>query len=318
MSPNPILVEVVRSGVVESVHRGAVLITGPDGTPLLSVGDVATPVFARSSVKPLQAVAMLRSGLDAGAQELALASASHNGELAHVARARAMLARADCDEGDLRCPASLPMEASSARAVLVAGGGPARITMNCSGKHAAMLLTCRTAGWPTEGYLDPAHPLQQAVRAVVEELCAEPVAAVGVDGCGAPLFATSLTGLARAFSALVTAPEGSGPRRVADAMRAHPFLVAGTGREDTAMMQAVPGLLMKGGAEGVHAAALADGRSVTMKIDDGAARARPPVLVGALARLGVPVESLAQWARSPLAGGDAVVGEVRLRAGALD
>lgn len=309
----------IRSGFRESIHRGSVVLLDAAGDVLLAAGDVSSPVLPRSSNKPVQAVAMLRSGFDGGdAADLALAAASHNGEPEHVARVRALLARHDLTEQDLRCPPDLPLYPPAARAVLAAGGGPSPVLMNCSGKHAAMLATCTAAGWPTGTYLDPEHPLQQAVASTLAELAGEPAgdaAATAVDGCGAPLFAVSLSGIARAFSRLVTAAAATPPRQIADAMRAHPFLVAGTDREDTRLMTAVPGLLCKAGAEGVHVGALPDGRAFAVKIDDGAQRARMPVTVGALHTLGVT--GLDDLAVEPVRGGGAVVGAARLIPGAL-
>ena len=182
---------------------------------------------------------------------------------------------------------ALPLYEGARDEVIRAGGTPRRIYMNCSGKHAGMLAACVAAGWDTSSYLSPDHPLQRSVAAQVERLSGEVPVATGIDGCGAPLFAISLTGLARAFGRLTTADPGTPERTVADAMRAHPELVAGTGRDDTLMMQAIPGLLMKAGAEGVHAAALGDGRAIALKIADGHERARTPVLVAALRHLGV-------------------------------
>jgi L-asparaginase II len=299
------LVEVVRSGAVESVHRGSVVALGADGRPAVSAGSVDSPIFGRSSNKPLQAVGMLRAGLDVDGPDLALAAASHNGEPDHVAGARRLLAEAGLDTAALRCPPALPIEEEAHRA---ADGRPDRIYMNCSGKHAAMLLTCVRAGWSTVDYTDPAHPLQKEIRSTIEELAGEKVTAIGVDGCGAPIFALTLTGLARGFARLTTAMPGTYERRVADAMRAHPFLVAGTGREDTTMMTAVPGLLMKGGAEGVHGAALPTGAAIALKIDDGAARARVPVLLEVLHRLGVETPGVTA---DPVLGGGVPVGEFR-------
>jgi len=317
VSGNPILVEVVRDGRVESVHRGSVYVAGPAGTPVCRAGTPEDLVFPRSANKPMQALAMLRCGVELSDADLALATGSHSGEPMHIERVRSMLATGGFAEEDLQCPPQLPIDEQAADAVLAGGGGPSRIQMNCSGKHAAMLLTCRAAGWPTADYLEPEHPLQQAVRRVVEELAHEPVTETGVDGCGAPLFAISLIGLAQCFSRLVTADPGTPQRRVADAMRAHPLYVAGSTREDTLLMQAVPGLLMKGGAEGVHAAALADGSAVTLKIDDGGTRARMPVMVAALRSLGADSPEFDRQATSVVLGGGNPVGEVRLRPGAL-
>ena len=183
--------------------------------------------------------------------------------------------------------------------------------MNCSGKHAGMLAACVVNHWPTETYLDPAHPLQRALRDTVEDLAGEKVAAVGVDGCGAPLFGLSLAGLARSFRELVLADAATPEAHVAAAMRAHPEYVGGAGRDVSLLMAGVPGLLAKDGAEAVYAAALADGRAVALKVDDGGARARTPVMVAALRRLGVSAAVLDELETAPVLGGGRVVGEVR-------
>jgi L-asparaginase II len=313
---NPILAEVVRSGFTESLHRGAVVAVGPDGGVLLSAGTTDRPMFPRSSNKPMQAAAMLRCGLSLGGHLLALAAASHSGEDFHVAGAREILAGAGLTEADLQCPPDLPGDEAAKRALLRAGGAEDRVHMNCSGKHAAMLATCVAAGWPTVTYTDPDHPLQQEARREVERLAGEPVAATGVDGCGAPLFAISLAGLARAFSALVRAEPGSPERRVADVMRAHPEWTSGTSRPERALMAAVPGLLVKAGAQGVEAFALADGRAAAFKIDDGAREARPAVTVAVLRALGADLsgfdpERLRMLASPPVYGGGREVGLIR-------
>ena len=298
-----IIAEVVRSGFVESVHHGSVAVLG--GT---SRGDVTSPIFPRSSNKPLQTVGMLRAGLvprdDA---DLALISGSHFGEMLHVRRVRDILEAAGLEPGALRCPASLPLSPVARDAWLRAQGGPEPILMNCSGKHAGMLATCVANDWPLDSYLDPKHPLQVAIADAVSDLAGERIAAVGIDGCGAPVLALSLTALARAFAKLVAAPPGTFERRVADEMRAHPELVAGTGADDTGLMSAVPGLLAKGGAEGVVAVAVPDRGAVAIKIEDGAMRARTPVLLDELRRLGVPVPSMTEL----ILGGGEPVGEVR-------
>jgi L-asparaginase II len=306
------LAEVVRSGFVESRHHGSVAVLDKDGRLVADAGDVHGPVFPRSSNKLMQAVAMLGAGLvlDDDA-DLAMIAASHSGEAMHVRRVRAMLERAGLGEDSLRCPPALPLFAPAQAEVLRRGGGPARVYMNCSGKHAGMVLTCRAAGWSTEDYLDPGHPLQRQCRAVVEALTGEEIAGAGVDGCGAPVFALSLAGLARAFLGAVHEPVGAAPRRVADAMRAHPELMSGTGREDARLMRAVPGLLTKAGAEGVGVAAVPGVGAVALKIDDGADRARMPVLLAALAHLGVEPDTVADLAEVPVLGGGRPVGAVR-------
>jgi L-asparaginase II len=264
----------------------------------------------------MQAAAMVECGLDLDGKLLALAAASHSGEDFHVAGVREILARAGLDPQQLRCPPDLPLDESAQRALLRGGGGPDRVHMNCSGKHAAMLATCVAAGWPTDGYRDPGHPLQLAIARKVGLLAGEPAAATGVDGCGAPLFAIPVTGLARAFRALVLAAPGSAERRVADAMRAYPEWTSGRTRPERALMAAVPGLLLKSGAEGVDAFALADGRAGAFKIDDGGQRARPAITVALLAALGTDESLLAglpALARPPVLGGGQVVGEIRAK-----
>lgn len=306
------LAEVVRSGFVESRHFGSVAVLDATGAVVAAVGDISAPVFTRSSNKPFQAIGMLRCGLRlADAADLALVCASHFGEDFHVARVRALLRSAGLDESALRCPPSLPLGEPARDAVLAAGGGRARVLMNCSGKHAGMLLTCLAAGWPLEEYYDRGHPLQERLELAFEDFTGEPPTAVGVDGCGAPVFATSLRALAGAYLRLVGGEPGSVERTVADAMRAFPQLVAGTGAEDTRLMAGVPGLLCKGGAEGVLAAAVPGVGAVALKIDDGGLRPRLPVLVSALRRLGVAAPVLTELAEVPVYGGAEVVGAVR-------
>jgi len=311
-----LLAEVVRSGFVEGYHRGSVIVLDAAGDAVAVAGDVTGPVFPRSSNKPLQAVGMLRAGLrPAGPAQLALAAASHRGEPMHITGVRAILAAAGLPEDALACPPDLPLAPAARAEVLRSGGAPERVYMNCSGKHAAMLLTCRAAGWPTEGYPDPAHPLQVALRATVEELVGEPVAATGVDGCGAPVFALSLNALAGAYLRLVSAPDGSPERAVADAMRAYPELVSGTGADDAVLMRGLPGALAKGGAEGVLAVGVPGVGAVAAKVDDGAMRPRMPVLASALRRLGVTAPVLDQLAAHADGveqyGGGQVVGTIR-------
>jgi L-asparaginase II len=312
-----VLAEIIRSGFIESRHRGSLLILGADGAPLLRAGQVTQPMFPRSVNKPLQAAALLRAGLDLDGKLLALAAASHSGEDFHLAGVREILARAGLTESALGCPPALPMDERAQREVLRRGGGPDRVQMNCSGKHAAMLACCVSAGWPVASYLDPAHPVQVAIRRTVQELAGEHVQTVAVDGCGAPLFALSLSGLTRALRVLVTAPAGTPERRVADAMRAHPDWTSGSRRPERALMAAVPGLLVKSGAEGVEGLALADGRAAAYKIEDGASRVRPAVTVAVLRRLGVASDpgvddaALHQIAHVPVLGGQQEVGAVR-------
>jgi L-asparaginase II len=299
------LAEVVRSGYVEGTHHGAVVALRPDGSTALALGDLDRPYFPRSSNKPLQAVALLAEGYDpVDDVELALATASHSGEPGHLEVVRRMLG--ELTEDALGCPAELPYDVATAQALLRAGGGRSRLAAGCSGKHAAMLRTCLVNGWPTEEYLELEHPLQQALTRGIEEQAGERVLHIAVDGCAAPQHALTLPGLARAFARIATG------HRVADAMRAHPWHVGGTGRDATRLMEGVPGLVAKDGAEGVYAAALPDGSAVAVKIYDGAARASVPVLVAALRALGVEAEVLDELATTPVLGGGRPVGEVRV------
>ncbi|MCP3821069.1 asparaginase [Streptomyces sp. A3M-1-3] len=307
----PVLAEVVRSGFVEGHHRGSLVLLAADGGVELALGDVNRPVFPRSSNKPLQAAAVLRAGLGLSGERLALAAASHSGEGFHLDLVEKMLAEHGLSAADLRNPADLPLDPAEAETYLAAGGVRDRVTMNCSGKHAAMLAACVLNGWPLDSYLDPGHPLQQLVHTGVESASGERVAAVGTDGCGAPLMAISLTGLARAFRHFVLADPQTPERQVADAMRAHPEYVAGTRRPDTWLMREVPGALSKMGAEAVQAVALADGRALAFKIDDGSGRALGPVLARALALLGVDAPVVSRIADAPLLGGGGRVGEIR-------
>jgi L-asparaginase II len=309
-SVNPVLAEVIRSGFVESRHRGAIVALAPNGMFAFTAGSANTPVYPRSANKPLQATAMLRAGLPIEGELLALAAASHSGEDFHAQGVHDILDFAGLTAADLQCPPALPMDEPTARRLIRSSENPeSRVRMNCSGKHAAMLATCIANDWPTQTYLDPEHPLQLHIMDTIEELASEPVAAIGVDGCGAPVFALTLGGLARAFRALVLAEPGTPERKVADAMRKFPEWTSGTTRDENRLMASIPGLLLKGGAEGVDAFALPDGSAAALKIEDGAARARTPVAVAILARLGAqpPVE----LATTMVTGGGYPVGVIR-------
>ncbi|MBJ6642054.1 asparaginase [Streptomyces sp. BSE7F] len=308
-----VVAEVRRGRFLESVHHGTVLATGPDGSEKVRIGDVDAPMYPRSSNKPLQALGMLRAGLDLDGPLLALACASHSGEDFHLEGVREILASAGLSEDALRCTADLPIGEGALRDHLRKGGEPSPLTMNCSGKHAAMLATCVANSWDTATYLDPLHPLQVRLRETVEELAGEKVAATGVDGCGAPLFAIGLRGLARSFGRLASAPEGTLEHRVVRAMNTHPEYVGGTGRDVTRLMRALPGAVAKDGAEGVYALGLPDGSAVSLKIADGSQRSRPVVMIAALRRLGVDVDgdaTLAELATAPVLGHGERVGSI--------
>jgi L-asparaginase II len=306
-----VIAEVVRNGFVEGHHAGSMVALRADGSVAQSVGVPDAPMLPRSCAKPLQAVAMLRAGLVVDDEELAIICASHNGEPRHVDIVRRLLAGAGLSEADLDNTPGWPSDGETRRAMTVAGQGPSRIAQNCSGKHAGMLATCVAAGWPTQGYRDPSHPLQQAIRTATEDLTGDTVTAAVVDGCGAAMFAVTLTGLARSFARLALAPAGSPERRCFEVMRAHPGLIGGRKRDVTDLIEGVPDLVAKDGAEGTYAAVMSDGRAVAVKIDDGAARARVPVLVAGLRALGVDAPALSELATTAVLGHGEKVGEVR-------
>jgi L-asparaginase II len=318
----PVVAHVIRSGFVESVHHGSVVALGPkgsggpdgpdgpDGSTLLALGDVAGPVFPRSSLKPIQALAMVRAGLDLDGELLALASASHSGEPFHLEGVLRILAGAGLGEQDLQNTPGLPYDESARKAWVAAGRVATPLAQGCSGKHSAMLATCVAAGWPTATYRDPQHPLQQLIAQTLADVSGESVAATGIDGCGAPVMAVSLTGLARAFSRLAAAPEGTDEERVAAAIRAYPEWLGGTRRDVTSLIRGVPGLIAKDGAEGVYVVGLADGRAVALKIADGGQRARPVVMAAALRRLGIVADVLDELAHAPVLGHGQQVGSI--------
>ena len=306
---------VVRSGVVESRHLGHAALVDPDGQVVASVGDPTTTFYPRSAVKPWQAATIRRVGarhdgapLDGPA--LAITAGSHAATRDHVALVAAMLEGAGLDvETALQCPAARPGDDDARDDVVRTGGGPARVAYNCSGKHAGMLLACLANDWPTATYLDADHPLQRAIRAGLEQAMETEVAHVAVDGCGAPLFAVPLDGLARAASAYLRGDDSQ--RAVADAMRAHPRLVAGPGREDTHAMAHLDGVVSKSGADGVQVLMAEDGWAVVVKVLDGAHRAAMTAALALLDRVpDVDVTAAAEATREVVLGHGRPVGAV--------
>ena len=277
-----VLAEIVRSGFVEGRHHGVVLLVDPGGDVVWSIGDPDTVIYPRSANKPLQALGMLRAGLPLQGRLLALSSASHSGEQFHLDGVREILALAGLDESALQTPPSYPLDPQVHADYLRAGGVEAPICMDCSGKHAAMLLTCVTNDWPTGTYLSPKHPLQLEIAETFADLTGARPATVGTDGCGAPLLATSLSRLARAIGAIVQSSSDSSERRLVDAMVAFPEYLSGTTRDEMQLMKAFPGAIAKSGAEGVYVVGMPDGSTFALKIDDGADRARAVVMAKAL------------------------------------
>lgn len=299
MAENPILVEVHRGPLVESAHRGAAIVCDARGKIVAAWGDTARPVYPRSAVKPLQAIALVETGaadkFSLSGAELALACASHNGAPEHVAAVGAWLARMGLSGGDLECGAHAPSGADAALALACKSEAPTRLHNNCSGKHAGMLATALATGDATRGYSGTDHAVQRRTRAIMGEMAGEDLgrAPMGIDGCGIPTVAMSLAGLARAMARIAAPDSLASTRREAvlrirHAVTAHPFMVAGTGRFCTKIMEAAgDAILVKTGAEGVFAAALPQqGIGIALKIDDGATRASECATAALLRRFG--------------------------------
>ncbi|MGW4759084.1 asparaginase [Streptomyces chartreusis] len=306
------LAHVLRGGVIEGVHYGSVVALAADGSVEFEAGDIEAAFYPRSALKPLQAVGMLRSGMELDSELLALSAASHSGEDRHLAGVRRILAAAGLGEADLRNSPDLPYDPVIRDEWLSEGRSASRLAQTCSGKHAAMLLTTQLLGWSVEDYLDPWHPLQQKLAETVEDLTGQAIARVTVDGCGAPLFSVSLRGLTQALSQIASAAADSPEGRVAAAMQEHPEMVAGKRRDVSRLMGSIPGLLAKDGFEAVQTVALPDGRAIGVKIADGSDRARMPVTAAALAVLGISPSLLAEFAYSPVLVGSAAVGGLRV------
>ncbi len=266
--------KVVRSGFTEGIHQGSAVVVDDAGQVLWSVGDISSQIFPRSANKLMQGLAMVRAGFPAKGELLALACSSHSAESFHLEGVHSLLVAANLDTDSLHCPPDWPLDVIEKDSYLAQGMEKEVIFMNCSGKHAAMLYTCDINGWDTYSYLDIAHPLQKACRETIEEMTGEKIENIGIDGCGAPVMSTSLVGLARAFSKFTGPSADQNQKLIADSIRAHPKFVAGTRRDSTKLMQGVPGLLAKEGAEGVYGIGLGDGRALALKISDGSDRAR--------------------------------------------
>jgi L-asparaginase II len=314
-----VIVEVERSGFVESQHLGAVAVADAEGAVVAAAGDPELEIYLRSCAKPLQAMAVFGLGVERelglGPVALAGAAGSHSGEPEHVASVRKVLAAAGLDESALRCPPALPSNAEARRAA----EGPAAVYHNCSGKHAYMLAGSVAGGWRIERYPEPEHPLQAVISDTVADFAGAAIEHVGVDGCGVPVHALPLRALATAYARIGhRAAAGDGPAAaLVEAVRRHPVMLAGTGALDTRLLEVTGGrLFSKAGAEGASAAAnLETGQGVAVKVLDGAARARGPALLAALAALGWldegELEAVLPAAVTPVIGGGRQVGSVR-------
>lgn len=305
-----VIAEVERSGLVESRHRGVAVRVDADGAVVWAIGEPDTVIYPRSTNKPFQALAMLRAGLPLTGEHLALAAASHSAEPFHLEAVREVLGRAGLDEEALQTPPSYPVDPHEHANVLRAGGGRLRIRHDCSGKHAAMLLTCVENGWSTEDYLDLEHPLQQTITEVFSEVTDGRPAAIGVDGCGAPQHATSVRHLATGIARITTAAEGTLEARLRDAMIAHPTYVSGTRRGESRFMTEMPGVLAKSGAEAVFVVGLPDGTAIVVKVEDGGERALLAVAGRAVELAGWSAPVLTE--RPQILGGGQPVGEIRV------
>jgi len=309
---NPVLAEVTRGNVVESRHRGSAIVVDADGGVVLAVGDIERPVFPRSAVKAIQALPLLESGAadryGLTEAEIALAVSSHSGEPLHAETSLAMLKKAGRDAGCLECGAHWPMGEAAARALAKSGAEPTALNNNCSGKHAGFVcLSCSMDEDPA-GYVKQGHVVQRAVRGALEEVTGAEHSSerMGIDGCSIPSYAVPLKALALGFARFGTG-RGFGPERAKAAARilaaaaAHPFMVAGTDRYDTRLMELLGArAFTKTGAEGVYCAALPElGYGIALKCDDGAGRAAEVVLGALIARF-LPMDEATQIAFAPL------------------
>jgi L-asparaginase II len=308
---NPILVEVTRGNLVESVHRGAIAVADASGAIRASIGDIETPVYSRSSLKPMQALPLVESGaaeaFGLNDEDIALACASHSGEPMHTERVAAWLARIGLTEHDLACGAHASRFEPVAEAMVREGRKPTRIFNNCSGKHSGFLTVARHWDIATSGYEKESHPVQQAVAAALSELSGADELPWGVDGCAAPNFATSLAAFARA-AARMAAPDmlepvrASACRRIIGAMIKHPLLMSGTGRVCATLIAASAGrVAVKTGAEGFFGGWLPDiGLGIAVKIDDGAGRGAETAIAAVLDKLGLLGDAAHGVLRAPV------------------
>ncbi|QIZ98253.1 asparaginase [Leifsonia sp. PS1209] len=314
------LAVVERSGFIESRHVGSAIVLGPDGSVVRSLGAPSAPVFPRSSMKPFQAIAVMGAGVPLEGAAAVLATASHGGTPAHLSVVRGLLAQAQLTEDALQCPNDWPLDTAARDDAIRAGDHKQPLFMNCSGKHAAMLLACMVNGWPTESYLDPQHPMQQQVRDVVERLTGDKVVATGIDGCGAPVFAMALSTLARGIQRIATASEGSpfalyrNAATLKNAVLANGWAIDGPGRANTLVIDEL-GVFAKLGAEGVMVMAAPDGTTVALKILDGSLRAASIVALSLLADAGAierqAVDAIAPRLDLAVYGRGEQVGEIR-------
>lgn len=311
MTLEPVLVQMTRDGLVESIHRGHAVLIDQSGNIEKEYGNAKQIIYPRSAIKLAQATAMLRAGAKLENESLAISCASHSGEEIHRNLVEKMLTNVGLTLSDLQTPPDYPLDPKIQIEYIKQGLEPKSVTMNCSGKHAGMLTTCVNNNWSTSDYLKINHPLQVKIIETIEDLCEEKITKSSVDGCGAPLHAISLIGLAKMAQNAVQAEINSEERKVADAARKYPIHNSGTNRDVAQFMQYVPGFFTKEGAEGVHVGALNDGRAFAVKFTDGSMRPRATFVYSVLKYWGVDTDilnKLSNLEKSEVLGGGKTVG----------
>ena len=298
-----VLAELVRSGLIESTHSGHLILLAADGSDLLTLGDVEAEIYPRSAIKSLQAAAMVRAGLNLNDEQLALVCASHGGTNRHQEVALEILRSVGLSESELQNTPDAPLDRE---ARIKWGDKPATsLAANCSGKHSGMLATCVVNGWNIKTYRDVDHPLQLAIAREITELIGKSIDRVSIDGCGAPLFSMSTRSIAVAARKMRIDSDPVFTRVISAGLK-HPEMILAEGAFDTRMMREVPGLFVKGGAESVMLASLADGSAIAWKISDGSNRVNGPLMKAALAKFGINIEGEA----IDVLGGGNVVGSL--------
>lgn len=314
-SDGSVVAELFRDGLVESLHSGIVAVVDAAGKLLLEVGNSQAIVYPRSTLKPLQTIAVLNTGVDLTPVEIVLTTASHCGSLEHRDAVQGFLERQGLDSINLQCPLDWPLGAHERAEMQQSAGAPNRVAMNCSGKHAGFLAATQHAGYSLENYLEPTHPLQKDILGTIEEWSHEKVAVSSTDGCGAPLHALSVAGLARAIAQVAN---GHTPhaRHLVEAVSAHPWAIDGRGRANTLTIEKIGGIA-KIGAEGLVVIGTPEGVAVAVKIIDGSMRATTPVALEALVQVGAiePAirDDLVATLGEPVMGGDRIIGGLRVR-----
>jgi L-asparaginase II len=305
-----VLATVERDGHPESFHPGILSVVDGDGNVLFEAGRADRVVYPRSTIKPLQTLAVMRTGVELTDLEIALATASHSGSLAHRNAITTFLQRHVLSEGLLQCPADWPLSVSEKASLIAEGGDKSPLAMNCSGKHTGFLAACQHRGDPLESYLEVDHPLQRDIKNTIEEFTGEEIAHTSIDGCGSPLHAITLRGLSKGIARLLSS-EDPDAKRIVSAIGAHPWALSGENTANTTVIETLGGIA-KIGAEGLVVVGLPGGVTASVKILDGSMRATTPVVLEALARVGAVsaevVQNLRGWLDEPVRGGSTVIG----------